>query len=439
MTGSAWKTITVKNLADAGEADIKTGPFGTQLHASDYVEHGTPVINVRNIGFGSIRPEKLEYIDDATVQRLSSHLLQSGDIVFGRKGAVERHVLIRDAQSAWFQGSDCIRLRISGQTALPTYVSYCLLTEAHKQWMINQGSHGATMASLNQDIILRIPIKLPDLPIQRRIASILSAYDDLVENNTRRSAVLEEMVRRLYQEWFVHFRFPGHEQAEMVKTEIGLLPAGWRPTKLGATASDVRDGIQPSAVSPDTPYVGLEHLPRRSIALSDWGRADEVQSLKLTFQKGDILFGKIRPYFHKVSVAPINGVCSSDAIVIRSKTASMHLLVLGCVSSDAFVAHATQTSNGTKMPRANWDVLAKYPLPTPTDEIIESFNSIIEPMVTMIANLTAKNRNLRATRDLLLPKLLSGEIDVSTLPDPDAVTTNDQDAELRLPALEACV
>src|SRR5512136_2199601 len=103
---SKWTSCFVQDLVDRGEAEVKTGPFGTQLHASDYVEAGTPVINARNIGFGDIRTDKLEFISEATVQRLSSHLLEPGDIVFGRKGTVERHVFIRAEQARWFQGTD---------------------------------------------------------------------------------------------------------------------------------------------------------------------------------------------------------------------------------------------------------------------------------------------------------------------------------------------
>jgi type I restriction enzyme, S subunit len=117
-----WKSVTISTLMELGEAELKTGPFGTQLKASEYVEQGTPVINVRNIGFGGILSGKLEFISEATVSRLSGHLLRPNDIVFGRKGDVERHVFVQEAQNRWFQGSDCLRLRIKGKTALPRYV-----------------------------------------------------------------------------------------------------------------------------------------------------------------------------------------------------------------------------------------------------------------------------------------------------------------------------
>ena len=225
-----FSRIPVSELVASGEAELKTGPFGTQLKASEYTEHGTPVINVRNIGFGSIKLDKLEFISPATRKRLSSHLLRRGDIVFGRKGAVERHVFIRQEQEGWFQGSDCLRLRFASHRIEPLFASYYFLTPDHQRWMMNQCSHGATMASLNQGILERIELPHPPLPIQQRIAGILSAYDELIENSHRRIKILESMARALYREWFVHFRFPGHENHPRVASPLGEIPQGWQIT-----------------------------------------------------------------------------------------------------------------------------------------------------------------------------------------------------------------
>ncbi|HLW01387.1 MAG TPA: hypothetical protein VKT82_22215 [Ktedonobacterales bacterium] len=182
--------------------------------------------------------------------------------------------------------------------------------------------------------------------------------------------------------------------------------------RLGDIAQEIRRGINPETIDPETPYFGLEHLPRKSIALADWGTVSEVQSTKLAFKKGEILFGKIRPYFHKVGVAPIDGVCSTDAIVIVPRDAEYFGLVLCCVSSEDFVGHATQTSQGTKMPRADWDVLVQYPVVLPPSGLASQFNALVHDNVASIQNLIFRNRNLRQTRDMLLPKLISGEVDV---------------------------
>src|SRR5581483_8552720 len=231
--------------------------------------------------------------------------------------------------------------------------------------------------------------------------------------NTRRIANLEERARLLYEEWFVKFRFPGHEGVKLMESELGMVPQGWAVVKLGDIAQELRRSVNPDSVDPETPYVGLEHLPRGSIALTTWGKAQTVQSTKLLFEKGDILFGKIRPYLHKVCVAPFNGVCSSDTIVIVPKHHLFEALALYCVSSDDVVAFASKTAQGTQMPRANWDILANLPVVSPPQNLLVLFNEIVKSLIDEITNFLLRNRILHQTRDRLLPGLITGEINVS--------------------------
>ena len=256
---------------------------------------------------------------------------------------------------------------------------------------------------------------LPVFPlhIQRRIASILSAYDELIENNQRRIRILEEMARSLYREWFVYFRYPGHESVPLVDSPLGQIPQGWEVKKLGDIAEDMRRNIPKGQLDEPQPYVGLEHIPRRSLALDSWETASELGSNKLAFKKGEILFGKIRPYFHKVSVAPFDGLCSADTIVIRAQQTELYAIIVGCVSSDEFVAHATATSNGSKMPRANWSVLEEYPIAIPTLTVARQFTAVMESAIQQMQTLIFQTANLRHTRDLLLPRLLSGQVSLS--------------------------
>ena len=223
------------------------------------------------------------------------------------------------------------------------------------------------------------------------------------------------MAGTIYREWFVEFRFPGHENVKMVESELGLIPQRWEVGKLGDLAEAVRRNIKPSDVDQETPYFGLEHLPRKSIALSHWDTVDSINSTKLAFKKGEILFGKIRPYFHKVGFAPLDGICSSDTIVVRAKRNEFFAIVLACVTSERFIEVATVTAQGTKMPRANWEVLTEYPIVFPPSQLVERFNNLIQNIVEMIRNLIFRNINFCKTRDMLLPKLISGELDVSDL------------------------
>jgi len=321
------------------------------------------------------------------------------------------------AESAILKIRACFPDSIVGFVADPEktdvrFVKYAIDTMKLRMQSI---SRGTTQDNLSLDKLLTFEIPTPPLPTQRKIAAILSAYDDLIENNARRIRLLEEMARLLYREWFVRFHFPGHASVRLVDSSLGPIPEGWEVKSLGDIAQEVRRGIKPDEVERDTPYVGWEHLPRKSIALSEWGTAQDATSTKLAFREGEILFGKIRPYFHKVVVAPVDGICSTDTIVMVPKTPDYFPVVLACVSSEPFVEYASQTSQGTKMPRADWKVLAQYPVAIPPRDVLLRFSSIIQDSVAQIFNLIHRKRNLRCTRDLLLPRLVAGTMDVSNL------------------------
>lgn len=343
----------------------------------------------------------------------------SGDTLFARitpcleNGKIGQYI---DAvRKEAFGSTEFIVLRARPQVSDSSYLFYLVNSDIVRKpaEMSMFGASGRQRADLA--IVRKVLVPAPPLPTQRKIAAILSAYDDLIENNQRRIAILEEMARNLYREWFVDFRFPGHEHVPLVESELGPVPEGWAIIELGSIAVEVRRSIAPNQIDPQTPYVGLEHIPRKSITLSDWGAASEVASTKLIFSKGDILFGKIRPYFHKVCVAPIDGVCSSDTIVIAPREQSQFGLVLACTSSEAFVEHATATSQGTKMPRASWNVMSRYRVAVPPITELSMFDMQVRALVHQTQNFAFRNQNLRRTRDLLLPKLVSGELDVANL------------------------
>ena len=219
-------------------SELKTGPFGTQFSANEYVIDGIPVINVKNIGYGNIIETGMGYVGQSTVERLSDHRLQEGDIVFGRKGSVDRHCLITKVQDGWMQGSDCIRVRITDSSVLPSFVSYYLLTDAVKA-KINNSAVGSTMASLNTDILGDIEINLPTYEEQCKIANILSSIDSKIENNNEINDYLEEMVKTIYDYWFVQFDFPTEDGkpykssgGKMVNTNGRIIPEGWKVLKV---------------------------------------------------------------------------------------------------------------------------------------------------------------------------------------------------------------
>ena len=151
-------------------------------------------------------------------------------------------------------------------------------------------------------------------------------------------------------------------------------------------------------------------MPRQSIALTDWGGAGSVSSQKSAFEVGDILFGKLRPYFHKVGIAPVAGVCSTDIVVLQAQIPRWSAFVLASVSSSRFVAYTSQTSTGTKMPRTSWQAISTYELCRPTDVIATEFQYTVSSMLGRIVGNIHESRTLAALRGTLLPKLISGEI-----------------------------
>jgi type I restriction enzyme S subunit len=301
-------------------------------------------------------------------------------------------------------------VQVTDESRIDKTFLYYLLNTYDYRAQVRGSASGATVRHTSPGRIKGCKIRVPrEVAYQNQIGSILSAYDDLIENNRRRMGLLEDSVRQLYREWFVRLRFPGHEHTRITNG----VPEGWKRKVLKDLCQEIRETVSPESIDQDTPYIGLEHMPRRSISLSEWGRAEQVTSSKHRFHEGEILFGKIRPYFHKVGIAFIDGIASSDAIIIRPLDLKVHGLVLMTVSSDPFVAVTAQTMReGSKMPRADWKQMQQYVVPLPPDGLLSNFESAIQAIVAQLKTLTFANQKLRAARDLLLPRLMNGEIPV---------------------------
>lgn len=311
---------------------------------------------------------------------------------------------------------------------LNDYLPYLLLGNKERLLsLVDLAGHGT--GRLNSDELKALDVLLPPLGEQRAIAHILGTLDDKIELNRRMSETLEAMARALFKSWFVDFdpvrakaegRDPGLPKpladlfpARLVDSELGEIPEAWRIGKLGDVAEHPRRGVQPESIEPDVPYIALEHMPKRCIALSDWDVAKGLESNKFAFRKGEILFGKLRPYFHKVGVAPVDGVCSTDIVVVAPKETHWFAFVLGVVSSDEFVEHTNAGSTGTKMPRTSWADMARYEVVQPGKPIARAYTELTRPSVERIVAGIHESRSLAALRDALLPKLISGELRVN--------------------------
>ena len=398
-----WKHVSLGEIS----VNIQTGPFGSQLHQSDYSEKGTPVVMPKDLISGHISEDSIARVSDDHVERLSRHKIKVGDILYSRRGDVGRCAFASETEAGWLCGTGCLRVTIDSCKANPKFVFYQLLKADTIGW-VEKHAVGSTMLNLNTSILSSVPIDLPSHDKQNHIVGVLSAYDDLIENNQKQIKLLEEAAQRLYKEWFVDLRFPGHKATPIVNG----VPEGWKKDFLGGICTLKKDTVPAEQISTGTPYMGLEHMPRVDFCLSSWGNADNVISSKFRYIEDDIIFGKIRPYFHKVGFALNNGVVSTDSFVMKAKDGVWGLLLM-TVFDRAFVDYTYQTcKEGSKMPRADWNQMEKYPILIPSEKTRRDFEKLIWNITRQVKTLALQNHALVEARDRLLPKLMSGEIEV---------------------------
>jgi len=388
---SKWK---IQSLHEAGvsliDCDHRTPPAA---------ESGYPYVAIPQLKQG-----RLDLWDVRRITR--EHFLewtrkanpQTNDVILSRRCNPGETSVVPDGLECAL-GQNLVLLRADGSKLFPPFLRWLV---RGSDWWEQIGKFlnvGAVFDSLKCADIPNFELPVPPFTEQKAIAGVLGALDDKIELNRQANETLEALAQTIFKNWFV--------DAAATK-----LPKGWRAGTLGEVTENPRRGIQPEEIKSSTPYIGLEHMPRRCIALSDWGHADALESNKFEFEHGEILFGKLRPYFHKVGVAPVDGVCSTDILVIRPKATEWFGFVLGHVSSVELVNHTNAASTGTKMPRANWNDIARFEVALPPDSRSAEFTDLIRPMIDRIIANIHESRTLAELRDALLPKLLSGELSV---------------------------
>ena len=223
-----WEKVTLGEISSG----IQTGPFGSQLHQSDYSDDGIPVIMPKDLQDGHISEASIARVSPQHVERLARHKVSSGDILYSRRGDVGRCAFAGEKEAGWLCGTGCLRVTVDPAKAVPKFVFYHLQKQETIGW-VEKHAVGATMLNLNTSILSNIPLEIPPLPEQQRIVDALSTYDDLIENNQKQIKLLEEAAQRLYKEWFIDLRFPGHESTPIVNG----LPEGWKKQRLVDIAS----------------------------------------------------------------------------------------------------------------------------------------------------------------------------------------------------------
>ena len=396
-----WPTKRLGDLAEfRNGVNYNKSSFGVGIKVvgvSDFQDYTKP----RYAELEQINPEGI------VTER---NILRDGDIVFvrsnGNRELIGRSLFIEQPPEEVTHSAFSIRLRFTSREVHPKFYAYCFRAPLVRQALTAQGG-GTNINNLNQDILNALEVPFPPLPVQRRIAGILSAYDELIENSQRRIRILESMARALYREWFVHFRFPGHDTKSSASDNSPDFVSGMLGDLCGLTKDTYDD-----AVHSELPLLDLAHMPSRTLAPQDTGHPSELTTSRIVFKKNDTLFGAIRCYLHKVVAAHYSGVTNTSVLVLRPKRPCFRSL-LAIIASDAeTIRWAEAQSTGTKMPVINWGIFQKMPAPVPSAGLAQEFENIAGPMLDQIGVHAIQIQNLRRTRDLLLPRLLSGQVQI---------------------------
>ncbi|MDP2677872.1 MAG: restriction endonuclease subunit S [Rhodoferax sp.] len=403
-----WQETTLGQICSSQGGAIQTGPFGSQLHTSDYKVVGIPVVMPTNIGDGGIVVDGIARIDQADVDRLSQHKLQMGDIVFSRRGDVTKNALIRQHEVGWFCGTGCLKVRLGDESiANAKFISHCLRLPDIKDWLIRHAV-GATMPNLNTGILSAVPILLPPLKTQREIALMLGALDDRITLLRETNTTLEAIAQALFKSWFVDFdpvraklegRAPeGMDEATAAlfpdsfeESALGLVPRGWRLARLDefmelAYGKALKSTDRIPGEIPVYGSGGVTGCHNESLAIGPSiiiGRKGTVGSL----------YWEDQPFFAIDTVFFVRTTIPMTYCFYLLQT-----LGLTGMNTDAAV------------PGLNRGNVYRLTVPFPRAEILGAFDDIVGVIRKQIFSNSQQAQTLAALRDTLLPRLISGQL-----------------------------
>jgi restriction modification system DNA specificity subunit len=402
-----WSKTTLGKIISEGNGKFQTGPFGSQLHASDYVKDGIPCIMPANMKNNRVDIDNIARISEKDAKRLSKHIVKKGDILYSRRGDITLKALITDKEVGYFCGTGCLLIR-AGDKIDSEFLTYLLSTETNKVWIVKQAV-GATMPNLNTDILASFPLYIPDLKTQESIAAVLSALDKKIALNKQINARLEEMAKTLYDYWFVQFDFPdangkpykssGGEMVfdETLKREI---PKGWEVKSLGDWA-EIRKGTLITEKTANTNgdikvisagvdfsyYHDVANRPKNTITISASGA-----------NAGFVNFWR-EPIF------------ACDCTTITNSVIGRTLYILNFLKIVQDFIY--QQARGSAQPHVYPKDIEGLKIIVPPDLLLKRFGEFVENWNLKIANNEKQNHQLTQLRDFLLPMLMNGQVSVA--------------------------
>ncbi len=335
---------------------------------------------------------------ELTDEEKRNSLLENGDLIFARRsltaeGAGKCSIVHSVNEEITFESS-IIRARPNIEISNPLFLYY-YFNSPYGRYLLGTILRQVAVAGITGSDLMSLVLRIPPLAEQRAIADILSSLDDKIDLLHRQNKTLESLTEALFRQQFI-------EEAQ----------PDWKEGKLEDVADNIRQSVKTSGITAETRYIGLEHIDRRNIALKRYGFGADVNSNKAVFKENDILFGKLRPYFHKVVLAPFSGICSTDILVLRPKHPKYVAFCLFAFFQDDVIEYANLGSGGTRMPRTDWSALSQYEVALPDEKTLNHFNSFAMPSLEKIQKNIIQVKTLEKLRDTLLPKLMSGEVSV---------------------------
>jgi type I restriction enzyme, S subunit len=414
MTARAlnWKRVPIKHVYHG----LYDGPHATPKPAED----GPVFLGIKNVtDDGRLDLSDIRHISESEFPNWTKRVLpQEGDIVFTYEATLNRYAIIPKGFRGCL-GRRMALIRTNPEKVDTRFLFQYFFSEDWRRTISQNTLRGSTVDRIPLTKFPGFGINLPPIETQRKIASILSAYDDLIENNTRRIKILEEMAQAIYREWLVNFHFPGHEKVKMVDSPLRRVPEGWAVVPVTMAVE-----VNPRTKVPkegEKPFVPMGSLSNDSMLITDIETRDGNSGSK--FKNADTLFARITPclengktgYVQFLSDAEATAFGSTEFIVLRSRTLCPEYVYLMARSSE-FRDNAIKSMSGaTGRQRVSERCFEQFFIAQPDAETLTRFSGFSAQMFKQIFLLADKIQNLREARDLLLPKLISGAVDVSEL------------------------
>jgi len=317
---SEWREVSIDDIAAPDRYAVVGGPFGSALGRNDYVSEGVPVIRGAQLGGpGAFSHDELVFVAEEKADRHLGNLAYPGDVVVTQRGTVGQIGRIPNdgPYPRYLLSQSQMKLTVDSSQANARFIYYALLAPGAQQSL-----HGSTMSAgvphINLATFRELKLGLPSLSTQRSVAEVLGAIDDLIENNRRRIELLEQVAQAIYREWFVHFRYPGHENAIIVDSPLGPIPEGWRVKPLGEVANINVESRRPA---PDKAirYLDISGLGDRQLATPSQIPGEEAPArARRVVHPGDIVWSMVRPSrrAHALLVDPADDWIASTGLIV---------------------------------------------------------------------------------------------------------------------------